>query len=85
MSVRAKRKSRAKRSKQPPDLSSICGAFSDGLALVSVAHSVIAHNGNCGPEGTALRLGCEALERVIEQLDEADLQLAEFCEAAGAS
>ena len=50
------------------------------VALVSVASKVIGNSSYAGPEASVLRLGVDALEKVFEQLDEADSALGRFLE-----
>jgi len=54
-----------------PDLSPITDALHDAYCLVWTAHKVIVE-GHYGPEKGALRFGVEALERVRDQLEEAE-------------
>jgi hypothetical protein len=74
----AARPKRSRRtSKSPPDLSPIFDVLSDAYGLISTAYKVSAQQ-NGGPEQVALRLGVEALERGLEQLDKADVQLSQY-------
>lgn len=79
----AARPKRAKRtpSKSAPDLSPIIDTLSDAYGLVWTANQVITQGVHYGPEQGVLRQGVEALERVLKQLDEAALQLAQFHKA----
>lgn len=56
-------------------LDEIHDAFADGLALVTTAHEVITQSSAYGPEETVLRLGVEALSRIYDQLDRANIEL----------
>jgi hypothetical protein len=53
--------------------------------MVSVASEVITQSRNSGPEATVLRLGCEALDKVYDQLDEAGAELHHFLKRAVAT
>jgi hypothetical protein len=74
---------KSKRAKQTssksslPDLTPITEALHDAYCLVWTAHKVIVE-GHYGLEEGALRFGVKALERVGEQLDNAEHQLAHF-------
>lgn len=60
-----------------PDLESMVDAFWDAVALVVTAHAVIVESDTgYGEEESVLRQGCEALERVGDQLEDAQLQFA---------
>ena len=61
-----------------PDLTEILHAFIDALALVTVAHRVIAGGDDYGPEEYVLRMGVSALHAVYKRLDEADVQITHF-------
>jgi hypothetical protein len=63
---------------QLPDIGAIVFAFADAQALVTVAHKLIVDGDNYGPEEGVLRLGVEALDRISNQLDEAEMQLGRF-------
>jgi hypothetical protein len=81
-SVRARRaKSRPKSARTSiaklPDLSEIVYALSDAGALVTVASSAVMDGGG-GPEATVLRLGVDALEKAMDQLERAELKFAAF-------
>lgn len=63
----------------PPDLTIIFSAFCDAQALVAVAHKVMVNaNYGYGPEESVLRQGVDALDRVSDQLEDAERQLARF-------
>jgi hypothetical protein len=66
---------RTRSSESLPDLSNVVDAFHDAQALVLVAHMAVADNTHYGPEENVLRQGVEALDRVSDQFDEADMQL----------
>lgn len=61
-----------------PDLESMVNAFWDAVALVVTAHAVIVERTGYRKEESVLRQGCEALERVGDQLEDAQLQVARF-------
>lgn len=66
----------------PPDLTDLVDAFSDAHALVSVAHKVMVDaDYGYGPEESVLRQGVAALDRVSDQLEEAERRLAQFLKA----
>jgi hypothetical protein len=71
-----RKKTKAKKVKaELPDLTEIFYAFTDAHALVAVACESIMHNNNPGRAACVLYLGVEALERVSDQLEKADMQL----------
>jgi hypothetical protein len=65
--------SRSKRAKLP-DLAPILHAFSDALALVSCAYVAMSRRNDYGDEEPVLRMGRDALLKVYNALDAADLQ-----------
>lgn len=67
-------KSRTKRAK-PPDLAAILHAFSEALALVSCAYIAVSRRNDYADEEPVLRMGRDALLKVYNDLDAADLQL----------
>ena len=80
---RRKRKSKAtarstKASNRLPHISAILDAFNHALALVTVAHQVIAEDDDRGPEAYVLRIGVKALDAVYNRLDKADVQITRF-------
>ena len=69
-----------------PDLTETLHAFVEALALVTVAHRVIAESDGHGPEEYVLRMGVNALDAVYNRLDEAAIQITHFRDKkAGAS
>jgi len=66
------------RGNQPPDLTPIVDFFLDALALVHVASKVVMDSNYAGPEATVLHLAVEALDKVSDQLDEANTALHHF-------
>jgi hypothetical protein len=60
-----------------PNLDNVVDALVDATALVSVASDSIMRRGG-GPEATVLRLGVIALERVMDQLEEIEVQFHVF-------
>lgn len=77
-------KQRKRASLSPPDLTAIFYAFGDAQALVSVAHEVMVNaNYGYGPDESVLRQGVAALERISDQLEDAERQLARFLKANG--
>jgi len=75
---RRKRPAVTGRGNQPPDLEPVLHAFWDAEALVNVASHVVMDNDYAGPEASVLRLGVEALEKVADQLEEAERALHRF-------
>ncbi len=71
------------RGNQPPDLEPVLHAFWDAEALVSVASKVVMDSLYAGPEASVLRLGVEALEKVADQLDDAERALHRFLKKNG--
>jgi hypothetical protein len=61
-----------------PELEPIVDAFWDALALVETAHAVIVEGDSYGSEESVLRQSCDALTRVRDQIEDAQLQLARF-------
>ena len=71
-----KTKARTKSDQAPLlHLDNLVDTVSDAMALISVACDAIARSGGSGPEATVLRLGVTALERVMDQLEKAELNL----------
>jgi len=71
--LRAAPKSKTKRA-EPPDLPSILHAYSEALALVSCAYVAISRRDDYGDEEPVLRMGRDALLKVYNDLDAAELQ-----------
>lgn len=63
-----------------PDLERIIDDFADALAVVEVSEAAVARNDQSGPESITLRVGVEALNRVYDSLDKADVQLTRWRE-----
>jgi hypothetical protein len=76
---RSKRRTNALPKPEPlPELEPIVDAFRNALDLVVTAHAVIVEGDSYGSEESVLQQGCEALERVHDQLEEAELQLVRY-------
>jgi len=75
---REKRPTAKGRGNEPLDLEPVLHAFWDAEALVSVASQAVMDSIDAGPEASVLRLGVEALEKVADQLEEADRALHRF-------
>jgi len=71
--LRAVPKSKTKRA-EPPDFPSILHAFSEALALVSCAYVAISRRNDYADEEPVLRMGRDALLKVYNDLDAAELQ-----------
>lgn len=72
----------ARRKRRPvaklPDLEPILSALFDANALVSVAMSALAASNHSDLEETVLRVGVNRLQSVYDQLDAANVQLAQI-------
>ena len=85
-SIRPKRKKERKTTRkkakakkvQLPDLTDIFYAFSDAQALVAVACEFMLQNDGGGQALGVLHLGVEALDRVADRLEEAEMQFDRF-------
>ena len=75
---REKRPTVKGRGNQPPDLEPVLHALWDAEALVNVASQAVMDSIDAGPEASVLRLGVEALEKVANQLEDADRALHRF-------
>lgn len=71
--LRAVRKSKTTRA-EPRDFPSILHAFSEALALVSCAYVAISRRDDYADEEPVLRMGRDALLKVYNDLDAAELQ-----------
>ena len=80
MSVRKKKTPRKplKRAIDLPCLTDIYHHFSDAQALVAVACEFIMQNNDPGPAVSVLYLGVKALDRVADELEEAEMQFDRF-------
>jgi hypothetical protein len=75
----ARKKTKTKKIKtELPDLTEIFYAFSDAQALVTVACEFIMQNNDPGPAVNVLHLGVEALDRVADRLERAEMQFDRF-------
>jgi hypothetical protein len=82
----ARKKTTAKEIKiELPDLTEIFYAFSDAQALVTVACEFIMQNNNPGPAVSVLHLGVEALDRVSDRLERAEMQFDRFRRKKGSA
>jgi hypothetical protein len=73
------KKTKAKKDEvELPDLTDIYYAFSDARALVTVACHFITQKHNPGPAVSVLHLGVEALDRVSDQLEQAEIRFDRF-------
>jgi hypothetical protein len=70
--------SRRRSGNQFPDLEAIVFAFADAQALVTVTYKAVAESDIAGAEANVLRMAVEALDRISDQLDEAEMQLDRF-------
>lgn len=73
-STKVVHKSKPKRAKVP-DLATILHAFSEALALVTCVYIAISRRHDYADEEPVLRMGRDALLKVYNDLDAADLQL----------
>jgi hypothetical protein len=76
-----RKKAKAKKVKvkaELPNLTEIFYAFRDARALVTVACDFITQNNDPGPAVSVLILSVEALDRVSDQLEQAEIQFDRF-------
>lgn len=75
---KAKRK-RLKRATDLPSLTDICNAFTDARAMVTVAcDAIVPKTDGAGEACLVLHLGVRALDRVADELEEAEMQFDRF-------
>jgi hypothetical protein len=72
------KKERKKVPKTLPDLEPLGNALADVHGLVNVAYQVVVNGDDTYGESAVLRFAVEAIDRVVDQLDDAERQLARF-------
>ena len=80
--AKRRRKSAHKAITKLPDLSEVIYALADASALVIVASKAVMEDSG-GPEANVLRMGVVELERVMDQLEGAELKFAAFRKSNG--
>jgi hypothetical protein len=65
----------SKGNRQPPDLTKLFYEFEDARALVTVATQALENSDYSGPEISVLSVARQSLERLADQMDEAEALL----------
>ena len=72
----------SKKIRKALDLEPLVNTVADARALVNVAYQVVMQGQDVHGESVVLRLAVKALDRIGEQLDDADNQLSRFRKAS---